>query len=175
MRAHHGRYLLHPVSYIHQEHVESGTRTYEAIAAATRRALAVDRDHLAALATKHTQAICTDAPGAFPVLRLWSAVRLRDALFPVFARVFHELVFKSPCPDAVVQLVCASGQNVIDALKCTTTRDLPCRARLTDHVLGRVEAGAADWLFDADAPLTPREKALHIQAWSRCCCYCCCC
>ena len=152
------------MSYIHQEHVESDTRTYEAIAAATRRALAVDRDRLVALAAKHTQVICTDTVGPFPTLRRGSTVRLRDALFPVFARLFYELVFRAECPDAVVALVCGSGQNVIDALKCTTTRDLPRRARLTDHVLDLVHRGAADWLFDADGPLTAREKALHIQA-----------
>ncbi len=30
-------YLLHPASYIHQEHVESGTQTYNELAAATRK------------------------------------------------------------------------------------------------------------------------------------------
>ncbi len=97
----------------------------------------------------------------------WHTERLRDWYFPVFTRMFYELVFgERACPKDFEGLSNASANNVISALKCTTLRDMALRGRLTDVLEERIRAGACAGVFDDSDPkwaLSAREKALHLQ------------
>eukprot|EP00047_Mylnosiga_fluctuans_P009063 m.9904 g.9904 ORF g.9904 m.9904 type:complete len:476 (-) comp2466_c0_seq1:155-1582(-) len=149
-------YMLAPAHYIHQEHLESDAREYPLAVAATRKILAVPRERLAALARKYADRHFRDAAAAG-----WQVVRLRRVFFPLFVRLFHEIIFDEECPDEMVDAFVRSGDNVIAALKFTAPRDMAARHRITDYLMKRLEAGDADRWFEPG--LTTREKALHLQ------------
>ena len=65
------------------------------------------------------------------------------------------------------QLILASGQNVIDTIKCTTLRDMTARNALTRYLMAKlasVPSGSfPKSLTDVTAGLTLEERALHLQ------------
>ena len=92
----------------------------------------------------------------------WRIVRLRQRFFPLFVRLFHELIFEERCPDDVVDLFVCSGDNVISALKFTTFRDMVARNKVAEYLTARLERGEGMKWFDQSSCLTLREKALHL-------------
>eukprot|EP01116_Phalansterium_solitarium_P018492 TRINITY_DN490_c0_g1_i11.p1 TRINITY_DN490_c0_g1~~TRINITY_DN490_c0_g1_i11.p1 ORF type:complete len:503 (-),score=169.66 TRINITY_DN490_c0_g1_i11:381-1889(-) len=150
-------YLLAPAHDIHQEHCETGTPLYASVASATRKVLSPNTsEQLTALANKYAERMFSEqtADG-------WRVVRLRDMYFPMFEKMFYELLFKEEMPEGLEKLYVGSADNVITALKGSTLRDMPLRDRLTAHLEDKLKAGACKGIFDD--VLTLREKALHLQ------------
>eukprot|EP00048_Salpingoeca_helianthica_P002846 m.61360 g.61360 ORF g.61360 m.61360 type:complete len:465 (-) comp12341_c0_seq3:66-1460(-) len=147
-------YMLAPAHYIHQEHLESDNPQYHTAAAATKKILnALPKERLAQLAREHAGALAKTAP-------IWHIVRLRDFFFPLFIRLFHEIIFEEHCPDDVTALLAASGSNVIAALKFTVPRDMTLRGRALAYLEARIAAGhAAKWF---EPGMSVREQALHL-------------
>ncbi len=87
-------------------------------------------------------------------------MRLRDLFFPLFVRLFHEVIFQEHCPDETVALLAASGSNVIAALKFTEPRDMALRRRALDYLIDRLAAGHASRWFEPT--MSTREQALHL-------------
>lgn len=152
-------YFLCPGPDIHQEHVESGTQLYDMVTDLTKFLLNVPTSKLEALATKHI------------LLRLrslsksnWHLTRLRDEFFPVFSSLFYELLFDEVCSTQVLGLCVKSGQNVINALKCTELRDMAARDALTAHLEAKLRSGALASVCETMcAPMTVTERALYLQ------------
>lgn len=147
--------------YLHQEHLESDDPLYKDAAQASARILTRLRPRqlhalAAAEAAKYFAAAAKDESATSQV------VRLRQFFFPLFARLFHELIFEEPCPPGVEDLIFASAENIIAALKCTTTRDMALRARLTAYLEQRLVAGDAAWVF-AGSGMDLHQQALHLQ------------
>ncbi|MGC5566239.1 cytochrome P450 [Streptomyces sp. FR-108] len=128
-------YWLSPGPEVHQEHLEAGER-YEDVAATTRRMLAGTSGELTAAATRAVAHALDTVPDG----RI-SPVRLRDLVMPAWAEFCYELVFREPCPPHARDLITAHADDVISALKCTSLRHPGRRARLTEYVRRRVEAG----------------------------------
>lgn len=148
-------YWLAPGAHMHQEHLEPGER-YRTVARTTRQVLAVRHARSDELAT----AAVRRALDALPADRT-SRVRLRDLLMPVWAEVFHELVFDEPCPRAARDLVVGNADDVVTALKCTGLRHPARRDRLTRYLLGRVEDGTCPVVLPP--PFTAQETAWYLQ------------
>lgn len=93
----------------------------------------------------------------------WNLVRLRDFFFPMFANLFHELVFEAPCPEEDRDLIVSSAHNVIHALKCCTMRDMKLRARLTKRLEEKIVEykDVLEGVFDENISL--HQSALHLQ------------
>ena len=183
-------YFLCPGPDIHQEHVESGTALYNAVAETTKVLLNVPTERLEVsgatlphdlcgmysidkpwsrfvqkLATKH--ALARFQPGVGPLgvgCEPWGVVRLRDFFFPMMARFFYEIVFDEACPDEAVALIVASGQNVVNSIKCTELRDMAARNRLTAYIMRKLEGGAlASVCREHNSQLSLEEQALYVQ------------
>ncbi|WP_422755769.1 cytochrome P450 [Micromonospora sp. WMMD708] len=127
-------YWLSPGPHMHQEHLEPGER-YRTVAGVTRQVLAVRPQRADALATAATRRVLDELPAG----RVH--VRLRDLMMPVWAEVFHELIFGEVCPPQVRALFVANAADVAAALKCTGLRHLDRRDPLTRYLRARVEAG----------------------------------
>jgi cytochrome P450 len=134
-------YWLAPGPQVHQEHLEPGPR-YDDVARTTRGTLArLRRDDWAELVAR-----CADRE----LDRLAAAerpgrareVRLRDALMPLWAAVYYEVVFGEPCPDEARDLIAAHADDVASALKCTSLRHMDLRRRLTGYLRDRLASGA---------------------------------
>jgi len=148
-------YWLAPGAHMHQEHLEPGDR-YRTVARTTRQVLAVRHERSDALATAATRR----ALDALPTDRT-SLVRLRDLLMPVWAEVYHELVFDEPCPRGARDLVVANADDVVTALKGTGLRHMARRDRLTRYLLRRVEEGTCPVVLPP--PFTAQETAWYLQ------------
>ena len=148
-------YWLAPGAHMHQEHLEPGER-YRTVARTTRQVLAVRHARSDELAT----AAVRRALDALPPDRT-SLVRLRDLLMPVWAEVYHELVFDEPCPPDARDLVVAHADDVVTALKATGLRHMDRRDRLTRYLRGRVEDGTCPVVLPP--PFTAQETAWYLQ------------
>ncbi|MBD7918210.1 cytochrome P450 [Cellulomonas sp. Sa3CUA2] len=148
-------YWLAPGAHMHQEHLEPGDR-YRTVARTTRQVLAVRHARSDELAT----AAARRALDALPDDRA-SLVRLRDLLMPVWAEVYHELVFDEPCPPAARALVVANADDVVTALKGTGLRHMDRRDRLTAYLRERVEDGTCPVVLPP--PFTAQETAWYLQ------------
>ncbi|GAB7045315.1 cytochrome P450 [Catenuloplanes indicus] len=148
-------YWLAPGPQMHQEHLEPGER-YTTVARISRRVLAVPHARADALATAATRRALDALPGGRP-----SPVRLRDLMMPVWAEVYHELVFGEDCPPDVRAMIVANADDVVTALKCCGLRHLDRRDRLTRYLRGRVEDGTAP--VTLPPPFTAQETAWYLQ------------
>jgi len=148
-------YWLAPGPHMHQEHLEPGER-YRTVARTTRQVLAVRHERSDELAT----AAVRRALDALPADRT-TRVRLRDLLMPVWAEVYHELVFAEPCPRDARDLVVGNADDVVTALKCTGLRHLDRRDRLTAYLQARIEAGTCPVVLPP--PFTAQETAWYLQ------------
>ncbi|BEL04196.1 cytochrome P450 [Actinoplanes sichuanensis] len=148
-------YWLAPGPQMHQEHLEPGDR-YQTVARTTRRVLAVAHARSDELATAATRRVLDTLPRD----RV-SFVRVRDLFMPVWAEVFHELVFAERCPVEVRELIVANADDVVTALKGLGLRHMRRRDRLTRYLLGRIEAGTCP--VTLPAPFTDQETAWYLQ------------
>ncbi|WP_431916276.1 cytochrome P450 [Micromonospora wenchangensis] len=147
-------YWLSPGPHMHQEHLEPGER-YRTVAGVTRQVLAVRPQAADALATAATRRVLDELPAG----RVH--VRLRDLMMPVWAEVFHELIFGEVCPPQVRALFVANAADVAAALKCTGLRHLDRRDPLTRYLRGRVEAGTCP--VTLPSPFTTEETAWYLH------------
>ncbi|MEV6342805.1 cytochrome P450 [Actinoplanes sp. NPDC051851] len=144
-------YWLAPGPQMHQEHLEPGDR-YQTVARVTRRVLAVPHARSDALATAATRRALAGVSGF---------VRLRDLMMPVWAEVFHELVFAESCPPAARDMIVANADDVVNALKGLGLRHMSRRDRLTRYLLSRIEAGTCPVVLPP--PFTAQETAWYLQ------------
>jgi hypothetical protein len=147
-------YWLSPGPHMHQEHLEPGER-YRAVAGVTRQVLALRPQRVDALATAATRRVLDELPAG----RVH--VRLRDLMMPVWAEVFHELIFGEVCPPQVRALYVANATDVVAALKCTGLRHLDQRDPLTRYLRGRLEAGTCP--VTLPPPFTTEETAWYLH------------
>jgi cytochrome P450 len=148
-------YWLAPGPQMHQEHLEPGER-YRTVARTTRLVLAVPHRRADELATAATRR----ALDGLPAGRI-SHVRLRDLMMLVWAEVHYELVFGTPCPPEVRDLIVANADDVVTALKGTGLRHLDRRDRLTRYLLGRLADGSCP--VTLPEPFTAQETAWYLQ------------
>jgi hypothetical protein len=148
-------YWLAPGPEMHQEHLENGTR-YEQIAGLTRKILAVPRADIEALLDR-----CAAGVWAAHEERSWQFVRLRDMMMPLWASFYYELVFAEKCSPANRQLIVDNANDVVTALKCCGLRHMKKRAKLTDLLLGKVQAGELPHAFPPG--FTAVEQAYYLQ------------
>jgi hypothetical protein len=148
-------YWLAPGPQMHQEHLEPGER-YQAVARTTRKVLAMPH----ARADELTTAAARRVLGELPAGRI-SHVRLRDLMMPVWAEVYHEVVFGERCPPHVRDLIVANAHDVVTALKGTGLRHMDRRDRLTRHLLGRIEDGTCPVVLPPS--FTAEETAWYLQ------------
>jgi hypothetical protein len=148
-------YWLAPGPQMHQEHLEPGDR-YQTVARTTRRVLAVPHARSDALATAATRRILDPLPRDRT-----SFTRLRDLMMPVWAEVFHELVFAESCPPEVRRLIVANADDVVTALKGLSLRHMRRRDRLTRYLLDRIRAGTCPVVLPS--PFTDQETAWYLQ------------
>ncbi|GIM94940.1 cytochrome P450 [Paractinoplanes toevensis] len=149
-------YWLAPGPQMHQEHLEPGER-YRTVARTTRQVLAIGQQRGDELATAATGR----AVNELPTTRT-SHVRLRDLMMPIWAEVYYELVFGSPCPPETKDLIVANADDVVTALKGTGLRHMDRRDRLTRYLIGRLEAGTCPVTLPA-ADFTVEETAWYLQ------------
>lgn len=153
-------YWLAPGPQVHQEHLEPGPR-YDDVARTTRRTIARLRkdewDELVARCAAQE----LDRLGAADRAGKSRQVRLRDAMMPLWASIYYEVVFDEPCPPHVRDLIVANADDVVSALKCTRLRHMPRRDRLTRYLRGRIAAGAVP--HGLPTTLTEQEQAFYLQ------------
>ncbi|WP_432049822.1 cytochrome P450 [Verrucosispora sp. NA02020] len=148
-------YWLAPGPQMHQEHLEPGER-YRTVAATTRRVLAIRRERADALATAATRRVLDELPADRT-----SHVRLRDLMMPVWAEVYHELVFDEVATPAARALIVANADDVVTALKCLGPRHMHRRDRLTRHLRDRIEAGTCP--VTLPPPFSAQDTAWYLQ------------
>ncbi|MFF0717253.1 cytochrome P450 [Micromonospora sp. NPDC003816] len=148
-------YWLAPGPQMHQEHLEPGER-YRTVAATTRRVLAIRRERADALATAATRRVLDELPADRT-----SHVRLRDLMMPVWAEVYHELVFDEVATPAARALIVANADDVVTALKCLGPRHMHRRDRLTRHLRDRIEAGTCP--VTLPPPFSTQDTAWYLQ------------
>lgn len=146
-------YWLAPGPHAHQEHIEPGER-YAEVARTTRRILASGHQDAARLA-RECAARVLDEVGDRPV----TAVRLRDLMMPVWAEFYHELVFGTPCPRHVRDLIVGNADDVASALKCTSLRHMPRRDRLTRWLAAHLD----EVPHRLPSSLSRRDKVFYLQ------------
>ncbi|WP_033338523.1 cytochrome P450 [Catenuloplanes japonicus] len=148
-------YWLAPGPQMHQEHLEPGER-YAAVAKVSRRVLAVPHSRSEQLATDATRRALDELP-----LGRSSHVRLRDAMMPIWAEVYYELVFDEPCPPETRAMIVANAHDVVTALKGCGLRHMDRRDRLTRYLQARIEDGSCPVVLPP--PFTARETAWYLQ------------
>jgi hypothetical protein len=148
-------YWLAPGPQMHQEHLEPGDR-YQAVARTTRQVLAVKHQRSDELATAATRRVLDRLPTG----RI-SHVRLRDLMMPVWAEVYHELVFAEACPPETRELIVTNADDVVTALKGAGLRHLDRRDRLTRYLLARLETGTCPVTLPPE--FTQLETAWYLQ------------
>jgi hypothetical protein len=153
-------YWLAPGPEVHQEHLEPGPR-YDDVARTTRRTIArLRKDEWETLAARCAGAEL-DRLGAADRPGRARAIRLRDAMMPVWASIYYEVVFAEPCPPHVRDMIAANADDVVSALKCTRLRHMRRRDRLTRYLRARIaEGGVPHGLPEA---LTEQEQAFYLQ------------
>ncbi|MFI5891580.1 cytochrome P450 [Actinoplanes sp. NPDC051513] len=142
-------YWLSPGAEVHQEHLERGPR-YDEVARCTRRILSMPSDQAERLAADCVRDALPDRTGL---------VRLRDLVMPVWAELYHRVVFDQPAGAEARRLIVDNADDVVTALKCCGLRHLDRRLRLTAHldrVLDRVP-------HDLPALLDRREQVFYLQ------------
>jgi hypothetical protein len=144
-------YWLSPGAEVHQEHLEAGPR-YDEVARCTRRIVGVPRAAAEALAEASLDALPAVAPAG-------GVVHLRDLVMPVWAELYHRLVFGRPAPDEVRDLIVGNATDVVTALKCCGLRHMDRRLRLTDHL----ERVLDEIPHELPSRLSRREQALYVQ------------
>lgn len=143
-------YWLAPGPEVHQEHLEPGPR-YDEVAKCTRHILVRSKKDSEELTRRVAAHVLDDVePGL---------VRLRDAMMPVWAELYYELVFDEPCPPEARELIVAHADDVVSALKCVRPRNMRRRARLTKYLRRRL----ADVPHPLPPSLTPEEQAYYLQ------------
>lgn len=152
-------YWLAPGPQVHQEHLEPGPR-YDDVARTTRGTLArLRRNDWTELVTRcadrELDRLAAERPGRA------RQVRLRDALMPLWAAVYYEVVFGEPCPDEARDLIAANADDVASALKCTSLRHMDRRDRLTGYLRDRLSSGAARPRLPA--ALDAAEQVYYLQ------------
>ncbi|MER5457543.1 cytochrome P450 [Micromonospora sp. NPDC002389] len=148
-------YWLAPGPHMHQEHLEPGER-YRTVAATTRRVLAIRRERADALATAATRRALDELPADRT-----SHVRLRDLMMPVWAEVYHELVFDEVATPGARALIVANADDVVTALKCLGPRHMHRRNRLTRYLRDRIEAGTCP--VTLPPPFSAQDTAWYLQ------------
>ncbi|MFD9960468.1 cytochrome P450 [Amycolatopsis sp. NPDC058986] len=144
-------YWLEPGSHVHQEHLEAGPR-YDEVAKTTRQILVRTKAESEELTRRCVARVLDElGEGGF--------VRLRDAMMPIWAELYYELVFGEQCPAEARALIVANADDVVSALKCVRPRHMRRRKRLTDYLRRRLD--------DVPHPLPSRlstvEKAYYLQ------------
>jgi hypothetical protein len=157
-------YWLAPGPEVHQEHLEPGPRNDD-VARTTRRTIARLRkddweELVARCAAREFDRVGGRLGGRVGSGRA-RVVRLRDAMMPLWASVYYEVVFGEPCPPDARDLIVANANDVVSALKCTRLRHMGRRDRLTRYLRGKIAAGAVP--FGLPAALTEQEQAYYLQ------------
>ncbi|MEY9892519.1 hypothetical protein ABIA31_006196 [Catenulispora sp. MAP5-51] len=180
-------YWLAPGPEVHQEHLEPGPR-YDDVARTTRRTIARLRkddweelvarcavrefDRLDGVGGGEGGAGAGAAAGVgvgagagtgarARTARRARVVRLRDAMMPLWASVYYEVVFDEPCPPQARDLIVANANDVVSALKCTRLRHMRRRERLTRYLRGRIADGAVP--HGLPTTLSEQEQAYYLQ------------
>lgn len=148
-------YWLAPGPHVHQEHLEPGPRYHE-VARTTRRILIKPKHESEELTARVAARVLDELGRERPRL-----VRLRDAMMPIWAEVYYELVFAEPCPLAARKLIVDNADDVITALKGTGLRHMRRRDRLTDYLHRRIVAGEVK--HELPASLSTMEQAWYLQ------------
>ncbi|MEV0174210.1 cytochrome P450 [Streptomyces sp. NPDC050803] len=152
-------YWLAPGPEVHQEHLEPGPR-YDDVARTTRQILAgLSRAQWTELVDRCTRRVL-DELGEDAHARVHH-VRLRDVMMPIWAEVYHEVVFREPCPRHVRDLITGNADDVVSALKCTRLRHMDRRARLTAHLGDRLANDPPP--VPLPSTLSERERAYYLQ------------
>ena len=153
-------YWLAPGPEVHQEHLEPGPR-YDDVARTTRRTIArLRKDEWERLAARCAREEL-DRLGAHDRPGRARAVRLRDAMMPIWASIYYEVVFAEPCPARVREMIAANADDVVSALKCTRLRHMSRRDRLTGYLRGRIADGGVP--NGLPAALSAQEQAFYLQ------------
>ena len=154
-------YWLAPGPEVHQEHLEPGPR-YDDAARTTRRTIArLRKDEWEQLAARCTREELDRLGAADRGRGRARVIRLRDAMMPVWASIYYEVVFAEPCPANVREMIAANADDVVSALKCTRLRHMSRRDRLTGYLRERIaEGGVPNGL---PAALTEQEQAFYLQ------------
>jgi hypothetical protein len=148
-------YWLAPGPHVHQEHIESGPR-YDEVAHVTRQILVRGKAESERLALRCAVRVLDELPA-----RRQLTVRLRDLMMPVWAEVYHELVFGTPCPPSVRKLIVDNASDVVNALKCNGLRHMRRRAKLTAFLRQRLDERAIPHALPTS--LTDEETAWYLQ------------
>jgi hypothetical protein len=148
-------YWLAPGPHVHQEHLEAGPR-YDEVAKTTRRILIKPKAESEELTARVAERVL-DELGA-PRMTL---VRLRDAMMPIWAELYYELVFQEPCPREARELIVGNADDVVTALKCNGLRHMRKRGKLTDYLHKRIVNG--DVPHELPATLSTMEQAYSLQ------------
>ncbi|WP_194914856.1 cytochrome P450 [Catenulispora rubra] len=153
-------YWLAPGPQVHQEHLEPGPR-YDDVARTTRRTIArLRKDDWEELVARCAVREFDRLDGRARTSRA-RVVRLRDAMMPLWATVYYEVVFGEPCPPDARDLIVANANDVVSALKCTRLRHMGRRDRLTRYLQAKIAAGAVP--YGLPATLTEQEQAFYLQ------------
>lgn len=143
-------YWLAPGPEVHQEHLEAGPR-YDEVAKCTRHILVKSKKDSEELTRRVAAHVLNDVrPGL---------VRLRDAMMPIWAELYYELVFDEPCPPEARDLIVGHADDVVSALKCVRPRNMRRRARLTKYLRRRLD----DVPHPLPESLTREEQAYYLQ------------
>jgi len=131
------------------------------VARATRRTIArMRKDDWETLVARCTRAEL-DRLGAADRPGHARGIRLRDAMMPLWASIYYEVVFEEPCPAHVRDMIVANADDVVSALKCTRLRHMRRRDRLTRYLRARIAEGTVpNGLPEA---LTVQEQAFYLQ------------
>ena len=118
----------------------------------TRKLCSASKERLESLTQKYMRRLLSppraDSTAAWEKSRFWPGstdwtgkdsgdraeqviVRLRELFFPMFERIMYELVFDEELPDELNRVICASAENVIEAIKGGSARDMKKRRALT--------------------------------------------
>lgn len=147
-------YWLAPGPQVHQEHLEPGPR-YDEAARTTRQILVRTKEESERLTLRVARKVLDELPPG------GGTVRLRDAMMPVWAELYYELVFGEPCPRQARDLIVGNARDVVTSLKCTGLRHMRRRDRLTGYLLGRLRAG--DVPHPLPGSFTEQERAWYLQ------------
>lgn len=155
-------YFLSPGPELHQEQVENGL-LYDVLSDATSKLLSSPASVLEEIATKHAEALFRKH---LPTRDSFATCRLRDFYFPLMTTIMYELIFGEEITEKELKLLQATGENVVNAIKFSSFRNMKLRNKTTDFLIAKLSNPAStlavgDGVFDQR--LTLREKALHLQ------------
>eukprot|EP00756_Hemistasia_phaeocysticola_P015747 Hpha_TRINITY_DN15431_c1_g5::TRINITY_DN15431_c1_g5_i1::g.174109::m.174109 len=149
-------YFLSPGPEVHPEQVENGPK-YDQIALVLRRLLSQEKKDIVELVQRHAQKrISSIGEGV-------TLVQLRDWFMPLFAGMYHELIFGDEPTPEVQAMIVKYAHNVIQTLKWCELRDMPARLEVTDYTLERVRAGRYRMEVMDGIDMPDEELALMLQ------------